>query len=89
MRVSDSAISLFKTEWGFAGGDHIRVYPRYGGGGPNPYMIGIAKQEPRYVGVSAVNQDITFFMEQDDVWFLGGKDLLIDTKDGEIAFQFQ
>ncbi len=81
-------MSLFKDDWGFAAGDTIRVYPRYGGGGPNPFTFGIAKQEPRYVGVSEIKQDVTFFMEQDDVWFLEGKSLLIDAQNGEISFQF-
>ncbi|MCI3923015.1 Fe-S cluster assembly protein HesB [Paenibacillus sp. TRM 82003] len=86
--VSDAAIALYRNEWDFKSGDRIRIYPRYGGGGANPFSIGIAKSAPADAALTATIEGVTFFMERDDVWLLEGSDLRIDAKGGEIVYEF-
>lgn len=86
--VTDAAIALYKKEWDFKAGDRIRIYPRYGGGGANPFSIGIAKTSPADAALSAEAEGVVFFMERDDVWLLEGGDLRIDVKGGEIVYEY-
>lgn len=86
--VKDAAIALYQKEWNFKAGDRIRIYPRYGGGGANPFSVGIAKSAPTDAALTATAEDVLFFMERDDVWLLEGGDLTIDAKGGEIVYEF-
>jgi uncharacterized protein YneR len=89
LKVTEAAVALYKTEWDFSSGDEIRIYPRYGGGGANPFSIGIAKTEPKDAGLSVREEGITFFIERDDLWLIGGRDLYIDESNGEITYQYE
>ncbi|WP_058303662.1 HesB/YadR/YfhF family protein [Gorillibacterium timonense] len=84
--VTPSAASLFKNEWGFQQGDRIRVFVRYNGEGDDAFAFGITRDEPSYPAVSVEKDDLHFFMENNDVWYLDGGDLTIDCADDGIVF---
>jgi len=92
LEVTRSAMTCFKEEWGFKPGDFGRIFIRYGGCSTvqSSFSLGIAKEEPREIGLSTTQDGITFYMEKDDVWYMDGKDLIIDfDKDvDEIVFQY-
>jgi len=44
------------------------------------------KDSPQYPAVTEVVNGITFFMEQNDVWFLDNRELTLDEKGEDIVF---
>lgn len=86
LEVTPSAASLFKNEWGFQQGDHVRVFVRYAGEGDDAFAFGIARDEPSYPAATTEKDNLHFFMEQNDVWYLDGKDLTIDSSEDSIVF---
>ena len=92
MTVTQPALEWFQSEWGFKSGDFIRVFVRYGGNSTihEGFSLGIGKGEPKEAGISTTLQGITFYMEQDDLWYLNEKDITIDylEKTDEVLFAF-
>ncbi|TCZ80120.1 Fe-S cluster assembly protein HesB [Paenibacillus albiflavus] len=84
--VTQPAIACFTKEWGFNEGDQIRIFVRYSGGGEDAFAFGIMKAAPVYPAVSVQHQNITFFIEANDLWYLDGKDLTLDCQNEEIKF---
>jgi len=80
MTVTQPALEWFQSEWGFKSGDFVRVFVRYGGNSTihEGFSLGIAKGEPKEIGMSVTLEGITFYMEQDDVWYVNGKQLVLD-----------
>lgn len=85
--VTPSALSCFKGEWGFEDGEVIRVFVRYVSGGETPFAFGITRDTPLDAAVTTVADELTFYMESKDVWFLEGKSLKIDARGEDIVFQ--
>ncbi|MGG0815791.1 iron-sulfur cluster biosynthesis family protein [Paenibacillus alvei] len=87
LRVTSKAVERFLADWGFTAGDQVRIYVRYSGfSASGPYSFGIMKDSPQYPAVTEVVNGITFFMEQNDVWFLDNRELTLDEKDEDIVF---
>ncbi|MFC4777438.1 HesB/YadR/YfhF family protein [Paenibacillus sp. GCM10023252] len=87
LSITAAAAERFRLEWGFQDNDQIRVFVRYSGGSSDAYSFGIMKDVPRYAAVTSQEQGIMFFMEQNDIWFLDGHDLVIDSEQDEIVFR--
>ncbi|WP_068774778.1 HesB/YadR/YfhF family protein [Paenibacillus sp. FJAT-26967] len=85
IRVSAGAIACFKGDWGFQNGDQVRIFVRYSGGGEDAFTFGIMKDSPHYPGMTAEEDGISFFMEQSDIWYLEGRDLVIDGNGEDIS----
>ncbi|MBD2872180.1 HesB/YadR/YfhF family protein [Paenibacillus arenilitoris] len=79
IRVEQPAARWYKTEMGLSDGDSVRVYVRLGGcGSVHPGLsLGVIKDTPMRVGVSEVVEGVTFYMEEDNLWYLDGKSLRI------------
>jgi len=90
MTVTKPALEWFQSEWGFKSGDFVRVFVRYGGNSTihAGFSLGIAKGDPQDIGLSVTIEGITFYMEQDDIWYVNGRQLVIDfeQKTEEILF---
>jgi len=86
--VEQPAASWYKTEMGLVDGDFVRIYVRLGGcGSVHPGLsLGVIKDKPRRIGLSEAVDGITFFMEEDNLWYLENKELRIsfDAKYEEI-----
>ncbi len=91
LTITPSAVAWFANEWGVQAGEHIRFFARYGGSSTvqDGFSMGIAKDEPKAAAVSTVEQGITFFLEQDDIWYVNGKDLTVDylAEKDEVVFE--
>lgn len=91
--ISPAAMRTFTNDWGFTDGDFVRIYVRYGGHSTvhEGYSLGIAKEAPKAIGVSTTLEGVTYYVEQDDLWYLNGKDLTIDYRQDteEIVFQLR
>ena len=87
LKVTPAAVERFKTEWGFEQGDDIRIFVRYSGFSESgPYSFGIMKDSPRDPATQTQTGGLTFYMEQNDLWFLDEKELTVDEKHEEIVF---
>lgn len=78
LNVTPAAAACFKEEWGYRSGDYVRVYVRYSSGSEDAFSLGITRDTPRSAAAVAEQQGIRFYVEQDDVWFLEGRDLTLD-----------
>lgn len=88
LNVTSNAVHCFQKEWGFTQGDVVRIFVRYSGmSEKGPYSLGIQHDRPMYIGISTVQDNITFYMEENDLWFLDGRDLTIDSEGEDILFQ--
>lgn len=89
--VTPSALAWFQTEWGFHEGDNVRFFARYGGSSTvqDSFSMGIMKEEPKHIAISTIETGITFYLEQDDIWYLDGKDLTVNysPEKDEILFE--
>ncbi|MCR8643163.1 Fe-S cluster assembly protein HesB [Paenibacillus sp. N1-5-1-14] len=86
LTVTKDAVACFKDVWGYQSGEHVRIFVRYSGGSEDAFAFGISRHTPIRMAISHVEGDITFFMEENDVWFLNDKDLQIDCQAEEITF---
>ncbi|WP_042160746.1 HesB/YadR/YfhF family protein [Paenibacillus gorillae] len=86
MSVTSAATACFMEEWGFKPEDSVRIYVRYSGGGEDAFSFGIMKDTARYPAVSTVQDGIHFYMEENDAWYMDGKDLTIDLRNENIVF---
>lgn len=84
--VTPAAAACFKQEWGFKDEDSVRIYVRYSGGGEDAFSFGIMKDKARYPIVSTTEAGIYFYMEENDAWYMDGKDLTIDFRNDSIVF---
>ncbi|MFC4766076.1 HesB/YadR/YfhF family protein [Effusibacillus consociatus] len=78
--VTQPAVEWFKKEMDAKEGDSLRFFARLGGCSTvqSGFSLGVTKELPRTVGIHKVVEGITFFMEQEDVWYLNGQNLLVD-----------
>ncbi|GIP37155.1 hypothetical protein J31TS4_04350 [Paenibacillus sp. J31TS4] len=87
LTVTPAAVHCFVQEWDFRKGDRIRIFVRYVSGGEEPFAFGITPDEPVQAALSTVADDLTFFMEEKDIWFLENRDLTLDAREDMILFQ--
>ncbi|MGG1636893.1 hypothetical protein BK120_19035 [Paenibacillus sp. FSL A5-0031] len=77
--VEQPAARWYKKEMGLSDGEAIRIYVRLGGcGSVHPGLsLGIMKDEPKTAGLRDVVEGITYFIEDDNLWYLDNKTLRI------------
>lgn len=83
LAVERAAARWYKDQMGLSDGDSLRIFIRLGGcGSVHPGLsLGIAKEEPRNPGLIQQTEGITFFMEEDNVWYVDNKELRISFDD--------
>ncbi|WP_054958391.1 HesB/YadR/YfhF family protein [Paenibacillus dakarensis] len=80
IEVSNEAARWYRKELGLGAGTFVRFFPRYSsGGGLHPgFSLGISVEEPKDPGLVKVAEDITFYMEDQDLWYLRGYNLIVE-----------
>lgn len=83
IEVSNEAARWYKKELELNAGTFIRFFPRYSsGGGLHPgFSLGISIEEPVSPGITEQSEDVTFFMEEHDLWYLRGYNLHVEYED--------
>jgi uncharacterized protein YneR len=78
--ISNKAADWYKNELDLNTGDKIRFYVRYGGHSPiqKGFSLGISPDSPSNTSIKVEEAGITFFIENDDLWFFDNHDLEID-----------
>lgn len=91
--VEQPAARWYKSEMGLADGDSVRIFVRLGGcGSVHPGLsLGVIKDVPRSAGLSEAVEGVTFYIEEDNIWYLENKDLRIsfDEKFEEIKMDVE
>jgi uncharacterized protein YneR len=77
--VEQPAAEWYKEQMGLAEGDALRIYVRLGGcGSVHPGLsLGVIKEEPRKAGLSQTIDGVTYYIEEDNLWYLDNKTLTI------------
>ena len=83
LTVEQAAARWYKEQMELSDGDSVRIFIRLGGcGSVHPGLsLGIAKDEPRKPGLIQQTEGITFYMEEDNVWYVDNKELRISFDD--------
>ncbi|WP_227936296.1 iron-sulfur cluster biosynthesis family protein [Alkalihalobacillus deserti] len=88
LTITDSAALLYKEEIPLQDGDTIRLYVRVGGVGSGGFSVGIMKEDsPTDTSFTIIKQGITFFVTEDDFWYLDGMKIQYNEDTGFLDFQ--
>ncbi|MGW6300568.1 HesB/YadR/YfhF family protein [Peribacillus butanolivorans] len=79
LTISEQAAKWYSDELELQEGSHLRFYVRYGGHSSvqSGFSLGIMIEEPEAVAVATTLNKITFYVEEKDIWYFDGHDLLI------------
>lgn len=81
--ISKEAAVWYKEELELEDKEELRFFVRYGGvGGKIPgFSLGVKKDQPQKIHTSQTVEDITFYIEDSDVWYFENSDLDIKFDD--------
>ncbi|MNP42395.1 Iron-sulfur cluster biosynthesis [compost metagenome] len=82
--MSADAARWYKRELNLNQGDSVRFFPRYSsGGGLHPgFSLGISVENPTHSTLFQDVEGIHFYLEEQDLWYLKGYDLVINYVEG-------
>jgi uncharacterized protein YneR len=91
--VTKPALQYYKREMDVKSGEFVRFFVRLGGCSTvqSGFSLGVTVKEPKEIGVSELIEEITFYIEESDLWFFDGHDLKVKysrNKD-EIEFEYK
>lgn len=86
LTITDSAATLYKKEIPLQDGDTIRLYVRVGGIGSGGFSVGVMKDSPTDTAFKVKKQGVTFFVTEDDFWYLDGMTIQYDEDTGYLDF---
>lgn len=78
--INEKAVSWYKNELYLEDGASIRFFARYGGQSPlhKGFSLGLSTNDTPYeAGAEQTADGITFFIEENDLWFFDEHDLVI------------
>lgn len=80
IQISSAAAAWYKLELNLKSGDFVRFYVRYGGFSPvqKGFSLGISNDEPNDIGAKTIQDGITFYVEEKDLWYFDDHDLIVD-----------
>lgn len=92
IQITSEAVAWYKEELGLTKGDSLRFFVRYGGCSTvqSGFSLGITKEEPVDIGVQTIEEGITFYIEEKDLWYFDQHDLIIEYQSDydEPVFQY-
>ncbi|WP_017727504.1 HesB/YadR/YfhF family protein [Halalkalibacterium ligniniphilum] len=90
--ITKPAVQWFKDEFEIEGEQYIRFFARYGGCGSiqSGFSLGISLDIPKEIGAKEEIDNITFYVEKEDLWYFKGYDIKVkySRKHGEIEFVY-
>lgn len=91
--LTDEALQWFKQEMEVDSGDTIRFYARYGGSSPfhEGFSLGMTREEPFNIGVKKVIDDVTYYIDEKDLWFFNNHSLYVDVDvtNDELKYEYK
>ncbi|WP_040208949.1 HesB/YadR/YfhF family protein [Neobacillus jeddahensis] len=93
IQITSEAAAWYREELSLTNGDFLRFFVRYGGCSTvqSGFSLGIAQEEPVDIGVKTVQNEITFYIEEKDLWYFDDHDLIIEYQSDydEPVFQYK
>lgn len=93
LHIEQSAAKWYKEQLQLKSGEYVRIYVRLGGcGSVHPGLsLGVSKDTPLDIGLEHFTEDVHFYIEKDNLWYLENKDLTIsfDASTEEVAMTVQ
>lgn len=90
--IMDEAAVWYEEEMELSTGGYLRFFVRYGGFSTvqEGFSLGVSKEEPDHIGVKTEKNGITYYIEEKDIWYFDGHDLIVDlhpvAKEPELKF---
>ena len=83
INISEDAFEWFSKEMEVEAGDKVRFFVRYGGSSKlQPgFSLGVTKDQPGEAAVSIEQDNVTYYIEETDLWYFDGHDLLVSVND--------
>jgi uncharacterized protein YneR len=80
IRMNEDAAKWYMNEMFLKKGDFVRFFVRYGGCSTvqSGFSLGVEKENPVDAGVSTVIEDVTYYIEEKDIWYFDGHDLEVN-----------
>ncbi|MBA2875472.1 HesB/YadR/YfhF family protein [Thermaerobacillus caldiproteolyticus] len=78
--IKPKAFEWYKEELDLHEGDFVRFFARYGGCGTvqKGFSLGITKETPIHPKAQTTVDGVTFFIEDNDIWYFDNHDLIVD-----------
>ncbi|WP_210366857.1 HesB/YadR/YfhF family protein [Bacillus sp. REN3] len=78
--IHDDAAAWYENEMGLSKGGYMRFFARYGGFSTvqQGFSLGVSKEEPDHIGAKTEKNDVTYYIEEKDLWYFDGHDLIVD-----------
>lgn len=93
IQISNKAAFWYKEELNLINGDYVRFFVRYGGCSTvqSGFSLGISTEEPLEIGIQTVQDGITFYIEEKDLWYFDEHSLIVkyNPELNEPAFYYQ
>ncbi|MCM3713469.1 iron-sulfur cluster biosynthesis family protein [Halalkalibacter oceani] len=86
LTITDSAAALYIREIPLHPGDTLRLYVRVGGVGSGGFSVGVMKERPQPTSYLVEKEDVTFFVNEDDFWYLDGMVIDYEEDSGYLDF---
>lgn len=82
IKISDDAFEWFHNEMEVKAGESVRFFVRYGGSGLQPgFSLGVTKDQPHELAVEVKKDQVSYFIEQNDLWYFDGQNLTVSVND--------
>ena len=83
LSVTDKAAQWYKSELSLSNGDTLRFFVRYGGSSPiqKGFSLGLIQDIPSEKVIKTEEAGITFFIEEEDLWYFDQHNLEIGFND--------
>ncbi len=80
IQIQHKAAAWYKNELDLAEGQFVRFFARYGGASTiqSGFSLGISTEEPVDMGALTEQDGISFYIEEKDLWYFDGHNLLIE-----------
>ncbi|EIT86860.1 Iron-sulfur cluster biosynthesis [Fictibacillus macauensis ZFHKF-1] len=90
LTITAQALSWFQQEMDATEGDAFRFFVRLGGcsTAQSGFSLGVTKEAAKEAGLAVDEKGYHFFIEQEDLWYLDGHDLTVDTENGALTYLF-
>ncbi|PKR77223.1 adhesin [Halalkalibacillus sediminis] len=88
IQITDEAVEWFIDELDLDEGDVVRFFPKYGGSSDfqDGFSIGMAVESARKPQVEVEKKNVSFQIDEQDVWFFKEQDLHIGLKNDEVKY---
>lgn len=78
INISEKAVAWYNEELDLSPGAYLRFFVRYGGHSiQSGFSLGITIMEPTHLGASTKINGVTFYVEEEDLWFFEDYNLMI------------